>query len=207
MREIIVKLYKYSELSDRAKERARDWYRGNGIDYSWSGEAADSLKAFAGALPIKLWDYEYGERGRSYFRFDVTNENTEDLTGLRLRTWFINNFWNVIEKGKFYSTAGTYDAAGKYQYKKRYSKMTPEVSCPFTGYCADEDIIDPIRKLIFNYRPGAYDAVTFRDVVKDCFDSFADSVAADIEYQNSDEAVAETIDANEYEFDENGDRA
>src|SRR3990167_4030943 len=29
------KLYQYNELSDDAKERARDWYQGVALDYDW----------------------------------------------------------------------------------------------------------------------------------------------------------------------------
>lgn len=34
MREIVTRVYTYDELDDKAKERARDWYRA-GIDHEW----------------------------------------------------------------------------------------------------------------------------------------------------------------------------
>jgi hypothetical protein len=35
VREKIIKLYTFEELSDKAKERARDWYREGALDHEW----------------------------------------------------------------------------------------------------------------------------------------------------------------------------
>jgi len=208
MRTVCKDVYKYAELSERAKEKARDWYRyGPGASYPWSGETQDTLKAFEKALPIKIKNYSYGEGGgRDFISFEVTDQNVEEIKGLRLRTWLINNFIRNIEKGKYQSTAGTYDDAGKYQYKKRYSNVTKEISCPFTGVCFDEDIIDAVREFVDRFNPRRDSEKTFREIVEECFDGFARAVASDIEGQNEDDAVAETIEANEYEFNEDGTR-
>lgn len=193
MREIIVKVYQFNELNDDAKDKARQWFR-QGNDYPWFGEYRDSLKSFEKVLPIKIKDYSYGEEAyRSYVRFDVTNAELMSLKGLRLRTWLINNFWSHIEKGKY---------LGHIKGKSVYSKMVKEVSCPFTGYCSDESLIEPIRKFLKS--PDAN--MTFEELIKECFESFIQDVASDIEYQNSDECIDETIEANDYEFDANGER-
>jgi hypothetical protein len=201
MKTITVKVYSYDELSDEAKEKAREWYR-SGNDYPWYSECQESLKGFENALPIKIKDWSYGEDlNRSYINWYCTNENLESLTGLRLRTWLINNFWNLIEKGKYQSTAGTYDADGKYHYKKRYSNCTKEVIAPFTGYIADDILLGPIRDFI---KKPDYLSMDFKTLIDDCFYSFMKSVADDIEYQNEDEQIAESIRTNEYEFTEDG---
>jgi hypothetical protein len=187
------KVYKFTELSEDAKQKAIQYFR-EGNDYPWFSECNDSLKGFEKALPIKIRDYSYGEElYRSYIQFEVTDENVGLLKGLRLRTWLINNFWNDLGKGKFYSLPTG-------SYKSRHSKMTKEVSCPFTGYCADEDLIEPIRRFI--EKPDK--EITFELLIKMCFHSFAKSVASDIEYQNSDEAIIETIEANDYDWTEDG---
>lgn len=35
MTEVVTKVYTFDELSDRAKERAREWYREGALDYEW----------------------------------------------------------------------------------------------------------------------------------------------------------------------------
>lgn len=35
MRTIETRIYKFNELDDKAKEKARDWYRDGGFDYDW----------------------------------------------------------------------------------------------------------------------------------------------------------------------------
>lgn len=44
MREITVKVFKFDELTDKAKERARDWYREGGLDseYAWEHVKEDA---------------------------------------------------------------------------------------------------------------------------------------------------------------------
>jgi hypothetical protein len=183
-------VFKYDELTQEGKEKARERFReGNG--YPWFRECEDSLQGFKRALPIKIDDYEYGERGRAFIRFTVTDDNLLELKGLRLRTWLINNFWNKLEKGKF-----IYQGGISADTKSRYSKLTKEVCCPFTGYCADESLLDPIR----DFLKSPDKSLTFEELIKDCFYSFARSVADDIDYQNSDEAIEETIRANDYDF-------
>ena len=61
-------------------------------------------------------------------------------------------------------------------------------------------MIDPIRDFI----KSPDKETTFEELIKDCFHSFAKSVASDIEYQNSDEAIIETIEANDYDWTEDG---
>ena len=73
---------------------------------------------------------------------------------------------------------------------------------PFTGYCFDETLLDGIRK--FLNRPWN---CTYEELMQDCIDDFCKDYANDVDYQYSDEAVDESIAANEYEFLEDGSRA
>ena len=38
-------VYKYNELSEKAKERVREWYVSSGMDYDWYGFTIDDLKS------------------------------------------------------------------------------------------------------------------------------------------------------------------
>lgn len=187
------KVFKYDELEEEGKEKARERFR-EGNEYPWFSECRDSLKGFEKALPIKINDYSYGD-DRACIRFIVTDDNLQGLKGLRLRTWLINNFWSKLEKGKY-----IYQGGISANTKSRYSKLTKEVCCPLTGYFMDESLLDPIR----DFLKSPDKSLTFEDLVKDCFHSFARSVADDIEYQNSDEVIEETIRANDYNFTSDG---
>ena len=53
MQVIETTVYSFDELSDQAKEKARDQYRANS-DFLWSDEAENSIKEFCGHFGIKL---------------------------------------------------------------------------------------------------------------------------------------------------------
>jgi len=72
--------------------------------------------------------------------------------------------------------------------------------CPWTGYCGDEAFLDPLRA--FLARPDL--GTTLEDLLQACADSWVSGWVQDMEYQTSDEAIAESLQANEYEFDEAG---
>lgn len=76
-KDVTVKVYRFEELSDDAKEIARDWWR-NGMEFSWGDESLDSIRAFCAQFGIRLrnWnigpfcpvDYELSEYDNSNFR-------------------------------------------------------------------------------------------------------------------------------------------
>ena len=51
-----IKLYQFDELDDRAKERAREWYRGedNSLDYEWWDAVYDDFERVCDILGIEL---------------------------------------------------------------------------------------------------------------------------------------------------------
>ncbi len=193
-------VYKFDELSDRAKEKARDWMRESNYElgYPWADETRQSLEAFAKLFPITLKDWSYGGRGEGVY-FSIDDENIEGLKGLRLHRWLMNNIHPRIFKGKYYSTVGKH-VDGKYTYTNRHSNCQLESSCPLTGYCMDEVLLDPVHAFL---KKPALD-VTLKDLLEDCFHAWVKEASNDADYQNSDEAIDESIHANDYEFDENG---
>jgi hypothetical protein len=60
MRTIEIQVYAFSELSDAAKQRARDWYR-DGADYTWrSRESQQSLVHFCDQFGAILKEWSIG---------------------------------------------------------------------------------------------------------------------------------------------------
>jgi hypothetical protein len=65
----------------------------------------------------------------------------------------------------------------------------------------DEVLLDSFRKFMKNPTAGT----TYAELVQDAIDAFCKAYADDVDYNYSDEAVDESIEANEYEFTEDGD--
>ena len=79
MRVLTVEAFRFQDLEDEAKERAREWYR-DGLDYPWFSESIDSIRAFVKHFGASLMDWEIGG-GRNYIKTDATNAN---FRGVRL---------------------------------------------------------------------------------------------------------------------------
>ena len=75
METIEIEVYSFDELDDRAKERARAWWR-DGLDYPWWGDHNKAIKDFAGYFGITVKDWSIGGgSGRDYIRTDASNEH------------------------------------------------------------------------------------------------------------------------------------
>lgn len=200
MRQKTINVYKFDELPDRAKEHVINKWRENS-NYAWASENLDTLKAFESIFPIRAIDWAYGDRNFIFFQF-TADADTENLTGHRLSTYLWNNYREYIYKGKYFSTSGHYDEKKGYHYKSRHSRIILDSCCPLTGYCIDDDILEPVFK--FMKKP---DDRNFYDLMDDCLQAWISACNLDFEYQNSDAAIIETIEINEYEFYENGEVA
>ena len=79
----------FNELSDRAKEKARDWYREGALDYDWY----DSV-------------YEWAEQAGKYLGIDVNQKPVKLMNG---KTRFDPSIWF---SGFYHQGSGSaYDAA------------------------------------------------------------------------------------------------
>lgn len=203
MRQEVINIYKFHELpaesQAKAIERWRD--RNNQEEFFWSGEALESIKKGLDAFSCDLRNYsiDWSNPNGSYFAIRGP-ENAEELTGNRLRTWLINNadtgtLTTAKHYGKYFFPEGS--KKGRYP---RYSKISrTEPCCPFTGVCYDESFLDPIRKFI--QKP---DSSSLADLMEYACIAVNRDIESEIEYQNTDAAIIETLEANDYEFYLNG---
>lgn len=179
--------YQYSELSDEAKVKAREWYF-DGWEMPWAGEWRDTLRAFEAQFPVKVKEWECSTWGLSYIRADVCpgeDFDADEMKGVRAWKWLISRGYDRIRTGK-----GLAPVAGE-----------ETGICSLTGFCGDADILEPLSH--FLRRPDL--SKSLRGVFMDCLESWLRAFEADCEYQESEECLAETMDANGYEFDANGD--
>ena len=70
-----------------------------------------------------------------------------------------------------------------------------ESCCPFTGYYMDDVLLDPLRQ--FLRRPGSR---SFEELLSDCLLAWVCACRDDWDSRLQDDAVAEAIEANDYEF-------
>jgi 6-pyruvoyl-tetrahydropterin synthase len=215
MKTIELKIYSFSELSEEAQQKAISNYRNNGIYCQYIYDEAHETVKKAGKL------FKLNLIGRTIFDFSASHldNNILELTGLRLRKYLINNF--DLYKGKFYAAIGDNRIINhpcikvhKYDISKGarvsssnfyYSRIQKENSCILTGVCYDDSFLSPMYNFINDYRnfPSA-NYQTFEDIIQYCFDSLKKDLESEEEYRNSDEAIKDEIEANEYEFTEDG---
>lgn len=214
-RTIRVKLFKFDELSDNAKEKAIEDWRNDSIgrnDYAWTEEVKQSLEAFANIFPVKIKDWSYGGRGEG-ISFEMTSDydEIEEMSGWRLATYIWNNYRNELFTGKYYGKLvytfkdgtpipkSTEHPVGC-RHVTRYSRVMLENACVLTGMWIDDTILGPVYKFLSNPQSNT----TFKELMEDCFSEWVKGANENIEDQNSDDYITETIRANEYEFTKDG---
>lgn len=199
MREITVKIYKFSELSEKAQRRA--WECEPDFSDSYSSDYRATLAAFEKIFDISVYHWSVDDY-RYSFDYVTAGRATEAPEGdaLRLARFIWNNYAEYLMKGRYYSTQGQY-IDGKYHYKHRYSKATFIMdNCPLTGFCADMDILQPVIDCL-HYK-AFFDS--YEELIDNCLDSFFRAWRNEIEYCNSFEYFAEMCEINDYEFYETG---
>ena len=94
-------VYKVDELSFTAKENAYNrWLAG--YEYPWQSENMATLKAFEGIFNIRVYDWRY-DGCTCYYRFTSNySEEEEELCGVRLLKFIVNNYWYSLFKPKTY---------------------------------------------------------------------------------------------------------
>lgn len=176
MREQTITIYKFDELSDEAKESAIEAYREieSSTGHAWGDDYVATLAAFRDALD--LFDIDSWEYGggRGNDHVTISWHDSAIMELEGVRLWKYLN--------------------------NNYPQLASTDGYSLTGFCADGDILGPLT--YFMKHPNQH--TTFEDLVQDCTDAWVTSATADYEYQFSDEAITETIEANEYEFYDDG---
>jgi hypothetical protein len=188
-----INVYTYDELSNEAQAVARENYRKRLQacgDYAWMDEIYDSCKKLFEAAGVAMRDYQLGS-----YRSDITagfsSCEVEELNGGRAMAWVENNLLSGLRI--------PWRGAGRWRVAKYGSCYRPGLvpPCPFTGYCADDDLLDALIKSV---REG--------DTLREAFEGLAQVVERlvndEIESQLSDEYMGEHLSANDCEFLESG---
>lgn len=158
MKIIEVAVFTFGELDEAAKEKAREWFKGKGFEYSWYKESLESIETFCRHFGVKLKDWSCPPHEPIYFNHDADQDN---FSGLRLK-----------------------------DFDKEY--------CP-TGYYLDYVLWVEFYN---TFKKSGRAKLAFNHALRQAFIEWRE----DLEYQLSDESVDDNIIANDYTFDECGNR-
>lgn len=211
MKTIRIKIYKFDELSQDAKNKAIQDFREDGVsvDFIYS-DAEKTVEAFNSLFGTSSGRDSWLDVNANNFDDDVLN-----LKGFRLQKYIWNNYYNVLFKGKFYNAIADNKIlihpcieVHKYDVSKGarcsssnfyYSQIQKTNSCVLTGVCYDNDLLQPIYEFL-QKRDFSNCSTTFYDLLNECFYSLKKSIKNEIDYRNTDAAIIEDLEANDYDF-------
>lgn len=123
-------------------ERAHEWYKSTNDEIPWSDEIIASLKAVFKASGIHLFDWSISTYDHSYVKFEMESD-VQELTGQRALAWIENNLLADLRERRTFI-----NRVKKYETWHDFTKYGEIPSCPFTGVCFDEDMIESLLNSI-----------------------------------------------------------
>jgi hypothetical protein len=219
---------------DKAYEAYLETQGETGLEFE-SDDLFGSLKGLFNACSgIKLKDWSLGLNNRdNHIRVEFTGgrgygedeDAIGEFTGARAMAWIENNLLSGIrvpfiplltvklemeKRDEYYrklnACGGDREARAAVPknfnpraIKRHYYKPGTIGDCPFTGMCYDDDFLDALRK---NIKDG--------DTLKTAFESldgvFVKLLESANDYQRTEEYFLGQAEANDYEYDKDGDR-
>ena len=202
------KVYQFDELTDSAKERARDWYRqGIGEDTYWCEFVLEDAQTIAQLLGIELSTRTVRLMNNTTRQEPVIWWSLDRESGACFSARYR---YAKGCKAKLAQHIGDESKGDKTLHAIAQELTQAQKSC---GYRGIVDVTARDRSMTISCEdvsePGLK-AETF-DKIESALQDFAhwiySQLQAEWNYQNSDECVDESIQANEYEFTEEGERA
>lgn len=74
MKTVTINIYTFDELSEKAKDRAREWWRET-MEFSWGEESLESIKTFCDHFDVTLKDWSVGPYCAPYYSTDAANSH------------------------------------------------------------------------------------------------------------------------------------
>ena len=199
MRIQTIAIYEFNELTDEAKENARDWYRANGLDYEWWDCTIQEYKELGELLGIEI--------DNIYFSGFASQGDGACFTG----TYSYRKGWKKAlaseTGGELYRKLESIGLGLQAEQEKYFYGITAGINR--TGrYCHENSVtvsVDP-GEHVNGYWSDTSD---MEDNIADCLRDFMREIYSTLRseygYLTSDESVDDTIIANEWEFTETGD--
>lgn len=204
-----IEVYKFSELDESAKEKAREWYSNGALDYDW-------------------WDSVYEDAGRIFDILGIVSQKPVKLMGGGTRyepcIWF-SGFCSQGDgacfEGSYSYAKGSAKAIREYApldtvlheiadtlvdvQRRNFYRLTARISHSGRYYHEYSVSIDVENSEGFNVSDD--DAETVAETLRDLMRWIYRALELEHDWLLNDETVDENIEANEYEFYEDGNRA
>ena len=187
-----INCYQYAELSEKAKEKARDWYRdASAEDSFWSESILKDSARIGESLGI-VFDDRNGKPNIFFSGFSSQGDGA-----------CFEGYWSY-KRGMVKAIAEDYPKDGElYRIALELSKIaqrtfyTVSARVKHSGHyynsgCMSVDVEN-------EKGPDVEEDIT--QALRDFADWIYKSLESEYDYQNSDSTIAESIEANEYEFD------
>lgn len=186
-----IPVFYFEDLSDRAKEKARDWYRQGAFDYEWWDSVEGDFRTIAKKIGIDV--------DKFYFSISWCQGDYAAFTGSYR---YAKGSVKAI-KGYAPADSDLHNIAIALQQAQRPEmyRLTATITCSNRGHLVVdvEDSGSPWRKL------GEWQ-VGIEQALRDLAHWLYVQLRNEAEYLLSDEAVDEVIRANGYEFTAEGER-
>lgn len=195
----ITTLYTYNELSDNAKEKARDWYREGGFDYEWWDFSYETIKEIGEILGIEFEEKKEGIPS-IFFRLAYSQG---DGSSFNARYTYKAGSVRKINR-EFPNWEGIISIAERLRdvQRKYFYKLRADVKSVGDSWIS----VDVEHTENYNVEIRGEDEKELIDTLRDFNRWIYCYLRDDYEGLSSDEAVAETIIANGYTFTEDGKR-
>ena len=95
-------LYRITELSEEAKEKAHGEWLCNRYFYGWTYENRQTLDAFCEHFGIVCRNWRYDACNYSYDYRSRQEDCIDSLSGWRLVAYLMNNHWNDLYTRKYF---------------------------------------------------------------------------------------------------------
>lgn len=186
-----VEVFKFSELSEQAKEKARDWYRQAGESDQWWDGIYEDVKEIAKLMGVEIERIGFsgfcsqGDGAHFVGSFKYAQgcaKAVADYAPLDKEVQQIAKEWQALQAVNFYKLTGTVKHSGHYQHE---NCTVFEVNRLDTW--ASSDVEDAVKEVL-------------RDLMRYIYRR----LEKEYDWQNSDSQVDAIILGNEYEFTANG---
>ena len=197
MRTIQYKVYTYDELNAQSQQLAvdslRDKIAGTRIE-SDANDYRNTLEMIEQVFRVKVRDW-YIDSYTHFYRFDFVgiDEDIENEPRLLLRYLNTNVLPCIDNKKRYYSKTARATRKSRILCYKHYD-------CCLTGCWTDSAVDDALD----NINESAKNQLSAREFVEGILEGFFKQWQKDYEYSESDECIIEEIEANNYEFYEDG---
>jgi len=193
MRTIETTVYKYDELpTDAAKERAREWWLRDGLNYDWYDSVYEDAKAIGAILGFTIDQisfsgfYSQGDGASfvgSYYYAPGWRKRLKAYAPLDADALAIGETLQAIQKRNRYGLQAAIVASGRYCHEGTMRATVEDADGREVSAAEDDAILECAR----DFARWIYSRLE-----------------ADHDYLTSDETVADNLVANEYEFTADG---